>query len=40
MLAVLTSEDDSVTLEDLEFVHLGLGQLDDRVVVLSGVLDL
>lgn len=40
MLVGLTSEDDSVTLEDLEFIHLSLGQLNDRVVVLGRVLDL
>ena len=40
MLVGLTSEDDGVTLEDLEFIHLSLGQLNDRVVILSRVLDL
>ena len=40
MLAGLTSEDDGVTLKDLEFIHLSLGQLNDRVVVLGRVLDL
>ena len=37
---MLTFEDDGVALEDLELVHLGLGHLDDRVVVLLRVLDL
>ena len=37
---MLTFEDDGVALEDLELVHLGLGHLDDRVVVLLRVFDL
>ena len=37
---VLTSENDSVTLENFELVHLGLGELNDGVVVLWRVLDL
>ena len=31
---VLTFKDDGVAFEDLELVHLGLGHLDNRVVVL------
>ena len=37
---MLTFEDDGVALEDLELVHLSLGHLDDRVVVLLRVFDL
>ena len=36
----LTFEDDSVALENLELVHLGLGHFDNRVVILLGVLNL
>ena len=39
-LCSLTSENDSVTLENFEFVHLSLSHLDDRVVVLLRVLHL
>ena len=37
---VLTFKDDGVAFEDLELVHLSLGHLDDRVVVLLRVFDL
>jgi len=33
----LTLKNDSVTLENLELVHLGLSHLDDGVVILLGV---
>ena len=36
----LTFENDSVTLEDLELVHLSLRHFNDRVVVLLGVLNI
>ena len=39
-MILLTSEDDSVALKDFEFVHLGLSQLDDGVVVLWRILSL
>ena len=38
--SVLTSENDSVTLENFELVHLGLGELNDGVVILRRVLNL
>ncbi len=34
-----TFDQNGVSLEDLELVHLGLGHLDDRVVVVLGVLN-
>ena len=40
LMIILTSKNDSVTLEDLEFVHFSLSQLDNGVVVLRRVLDL
>ena len=40
LLPLFTFEDHSVTLEYLELVHLGLGELDDRVIILRGVLNL
>ena len=39
-LVILTSENDGITLENFELVHLGLGKLNNRVVVLGRVLDL
>ena len=37
---LLTSENDGISLEDLKFVHLSLGHLHDRVVILLGILHL
>ena len=37
---VLTFKDDGVAFEDFELVHLSLGHLDDRVIVLLRVFDL
>ena len=39
-LFVLTFENDGITSEYLELVHLGLSHLNDRVVILFRILDL
>ena len=37
---ILTSENDGIALENFELVHLCLGKLNNRVVVLGRILDL
>lgn len=37
LLATLALEQDCVAAEELQLVHLGLGQGDDRVVIVGGL---
>ena len=39
MVNYLTFDEGGITLEDRELVHLGLGQLNDRVIMVLGILD-